>query len=127
MSLGVAELLERPVESYSGGQRRRLEIARALVSDPRVLFLDEPTVGLDPRIRYELLDVIHRLRERSDTTILMTTHYLEEAERLCDRVAIMHEGEIVACDTPEALLAGRGADATLTDVYLALTQTEVAA
>jgi ABC-2 type transport system ATP-binding protein len=127
MQLGVDGLLERPVESYSGGQRRRLEIARALVSDPRVLFLDEPTVGLDPRIRYELLEVIHGLRERADTTILLTTHYLEEAERLCDRVAIMHDGEIVALDTPEALLAGRGSDATLTDVYLALTETEVAA
>src|SRR2546429_2201278 len=87
-SFGLADLLERPVETYSGGQRRRLEIARALVSEPRVLFLDEPTVGLDPRIRYELLDVIHGLRERADTTILMTTHYLEEAERLCDRIAI---------------------------------------
>jgi ABC-2 type transport system ATP-binding protein len=106
--LGLTELVDRPVAGYSGGQRRRLEIARALVSSPRVLFLDEPTVGLDPRIRAEFLDIINGLRERSATTILLTTHYLDEAERLCDRLAIMHEGEIVALDTPKALLAELG-------------------
>src|SRR5256884_9520894 len=95
-ALGIADLLDRPVGTYSGGQRRRLEIARALISDPRVLFLDEPTVGLDPRIRHELLDVIAGLRASSDVTILLATHYLDEAERLCDRVAIMHAGRIVA-------------------------------
>ncbi|MGN6378727.1 MAG: ABC transporter ATP-binding protein [Gaiellales bacterium] len=108
--LGIDELLDRPVATYSGGQRRRLEIARALVSRPRVLFLDEPTVGLDPRIRAELLDVIAGLRDRLETTILLTTHYLDEAERLCDRVAIMHEGRIVALDTPGALRAALGED-----------------
>jgi ABC-2 type transport system ATP-binding protein len=107
-TLGLAELLDRPVGSYSGGERRRLEIARALVSRPQVLFLDEPTVGLDPRIRHELLDVIGRLRDRDEITILLTTHYLDEAERLCDRIAIIHAGEIVALDTPGALLAGLG-------------------
>jgi ABC-2 type transport system ATP-binding protein len=107
-TLGLAELLDRPVGSYSGGERRRLEIARALVSQPQVLFLDEPTVGLDPRIRHELLDVIGRLRDRNEITILLTTHYLDEAERLCDRIAIIHAGEIVALDTPGALLAGLG-------------------
>src|ERR687887_631445 len=107
-TLGLTELLDRPVESFSGGQRRRLEIARALVSRPRVLFLDEPTVGLDPRIRLELLDAIAGLRRREEMTIVLTTHYLEEAERLCDRVAIVHMGEIVALDTPAALLAGLG-------------------
>ena len=107
-TLGLAELLDRPVGSYSGGERRRLEIARALVSQPRVLFLDEPTVGLDPRIRAELLDVIARLRDRTEMTILLTTHYLDEAEKLCDRLAIIHQGEIVALDTPAALLAGLG-------------------
>jgi ABC-2 type transport system ATP-binding protein len=109
-SLGLGEILDRPVGSYSGGQRRRLEIARALVSQPAVLFLDEPTVGLDPRIRFELLDVIAQLRDHADTTILLTTHYLDEAERLCDRIAIMHEGRIVALDTPAALLATMGAE-----------------
>lgn len=107
-AMGLSELIERPVSSYSGGQRRRLEIARALVSTPRVLFLDEPTVGLDPRIRHELLDVIAGLRAREEMTILLTTHYLDEAERLCDRVAIIHLGEIVALDSPRALLAGLG-------------------
>jgi ABC-2 type transport system ATP-binding protein len=106
--LGVAQLLDRPVEGYSGGERRRLEIARALVSAPRILFMDEPTVGLDPRIRFELLDAIGRLRDRGEMTILITTHYLDEAERLCDRVAIMHEGRIVALDTPLALRSALG-------------------
>ena len=107
-TLGLAELLDRPVASYSGGERRRLEIARALVSEPEVLFLDEPTVGLDPRIRHELLEAIGTLRKRSRVTILLTTHYLDEAERLCDRIAIIHAGQIVALDTPAALLAGLG-------------------
>ena len=106
--VGLSELLDRPLSTYSGGQRRRLEIARALVPRPRVLFLDEPTVGLDPRIRAELLDLIAGLRDRSDTTILLTTHYLDEAERLCDRIAIMHEGRIVGLDTPAALRRGLG-------------------
>jgi ABC-2 type transport system ATP-binding protein len=106
--IGIAEILDREAGTYSGGQRRRLEIARALVSKPRVLFLDEPTVGLDPRIRYELLDVIAGLRGREEMTIVLTTHYLEEAQRLCDRVAIIHQGRIVALDTPAALLAGLG-------------------
>jgi ABC-2 type transport system ATP-binding protein len=107
-ALGLSELLDRPVGGYSGGERRRLEIARALVSRPRVLFLDEPTVGLDPRIRAELLDVIDGLRDRMEMTILLTTHYLDEAEKLCDRLAIIHAGRIVALDTPTALLAGLG-------------------
>jgi ABC-2 type transport system ATP-binding protein len=107
-TLGLADLLGRPVATLSGGERRRLEIARALVSQPRVLFLDEPTVGLDPRVRAELLGAIAGLRDRMETTILLTTHYLDEAERLCDRLAIMHEGAIVALDTPAALRAGLG-------------------
>jgi ABC-2 type transport system ATP-binding protein len=107
-TLGLTNLVDRAVEGYSGGERRRLEIARALVSHPRVLFLDEPTVGLDPRIRAELLEVIAGLRSRRELTVLLTTHYLDEAERLCDRVAIMHSGRIVALDTPRALLAGLG-------------------
>jgi ABC-2 type transport system ATP-binding protein len=107
-ALGIANLLDRPVGTYSGGQRRRLEIARALISDPRVLFLDEPTVGLDPRIRHELLDVIEQLGSDGDITILLTTHYLDEAERLCDRIAIMHEGRIVALGSPAELRATLG-------------------
>ncbi len=109
-ALGLTELLGRTVATYSGGERRRLEIARAPVSAPQVLFLDEPTVGLDPRIRHELLDVIAGLRAREELTILVTTHYLDEAERLCDRVAIIHQGSIVALDSPRALLAGLGTE-----------------
>ena len=107
-AFGITDILDRPVASYSGGQRRRLEIARALVSDPQVLFLDEPTVGLDPRIRHELLDVISGLRARGEVTILLTTHYLDEAERLCDRIAVMHSGRIVALGTPAELRAELG-------------------
>jgi len=107
-SFGLSDVLARPVQSYSGGQRRRLEIARALVSEPQVLFLDEPTVGLDTRIRFELLDLIAGLRGRTGMTTVLTTHYLDEAERLCDRIAIVHGGQIVALDTPARLLAGLG-------------------
>jgi ABC-2 type transport system ATP-binding protein len=107
-ALGLSELVGRQVATLSGGERRRLEIARALVSRPSVLFLDEPTVGLDPRIRVELLDVIAGLRERMEMTILVTTHYLDEAERLCDRIAIIHSGKIVALNTPAKLRAQLG-------------------
>src|SRR5205823_7726356 len=107
-SLGIAEVLDRAVGTCSGGQRRRVEIARALISEPRVLFLDEPTVGLDPRIRYELIDIIAGLRARFGATVLLTTHYLDEAERLCDRVGIMHAGRLVALDQPATLLAALG-------------------
>jgi ABC-2 type transport system ATP-binding protein len=109
-ALGISEHIERRVETYSGGQRRRLEIARALVSEPQILFLDEPTVGLDPLIRQELLEVIAGLRAREDVTILLTTHYLDEAERLTDRVAIFDHGRIVALDSPAALLGSLGAE-----------------
>jgi ABC-2 type transport system ATP-binding protein len=109
-AFGLSEVIGRPVDSLSGGQRRRLEIARALVSEPRVLFLDEPTVGLDTRIRYELLDLISGLRGRTGMTTVLTTHYLDEAERLCDRIAVMSQGSIVALDRPAALLAGLGAE-----------------
>ncbi|HMC70095.1 MAG TPA: ATP-binding cassette domain-containing protein, partial [Mycobacteriales bacterium] len=107
-AFGLADVVDRPVLGYSGGQRRRLELARALVSEPQVLFLDEPTVGLDTRIRYELLDLIGGLRARNDMTTLLTTHYLDEAERLCDRIAVVHAGAIVALDTPGNLLATLG-------------------
>jgi len=107
-SMGLGELVDRPAGTLSGGERRRLEIARALVSEPRVLFLDEPTVGLDPRIRHELLDLIAGLRSRSGMSILLTTHYLDEADRLCDRLAVMHQGRIVAMDSPAALRADMG-------------------
>jgi ABC-2 type transport system ATP-binding protein len=105
----LAEFVDRPVGTYSGGQRRRLEIARALLSRPRVLFLDEPTVGLDTRVRHELLDLLGTLTGEGAMTILLTTHYLDEAERLCDRVAVIHQGRIVGLDTPDALRHTLGA------------------
>lgn len=107
-TVGIVELLERPVGSYSGGERRRLEIVRALLSAPQVLFLDEPTVGLDTRVRHDLFDAIAGLREQTGVTILMTTHYLDEAERLCDRIAVVDAGSVVACDSPANFQASLG-------------------
>ncbi len=107
-TVGIEDILDRPMSTYSGGQRRRLEIIRALLSRPEVLFLDEPTVGLDTRIRHDLFDVIDTLREQTGVTIIMTTHYLDEAERLCDRLAIIDSGCLVALDTPASLLASIG-------------------
>ncbi|MGD9701889.1 MAG: ATP-binding cassette domain-containing protein [Acidimicrobiia bacterium] len=100
---------DQKVQTYSGGMRRRLEIARGLMHSPRVLFLDEPTIGLDPQTRSAIWRYIRALQESEDTTIFMTTHYMDEAE-FCDRVAIMDRGEIVVLDTPEALKASVGAD-----------------
>ncbi|MGP4025711.1 ATP-binding cassette domain-containing protein [Actinomadura sp. 3N407] len=97
------------VQNYSGGMKRRLEIARGLLHSPRVLFLDEPTVGLDPQTRSSIWDYIGQLKEAEEITIFMTTHYMDEAE-FCDRIAIMDSGTIVALDTPEALKAGVGKD-----------------
>jgi ABC-2 type transport system ATP-binding protein len=97
------------VQNYSGGMKRRLEIARGLLHSPRVLFLDEPTVGLDPQTRASIWDYIHQLKDTEEITIFMTTHYMDEAE-FCDRIAIMDSGTIVALDTPESLKAGIGED-----------------
>jgi ABC-2 type transport system ATP-binding protein len=107
-TVGITDILDRSVATYSGGQRRRLEIVRALLSSPQVLFLDEPTVGLDTRIRHDLFDVIATLRDRTGVTVIMTTHYLDEAEQLCDRLAVIDSGTMVACDTPSRLLASIG-------------------
>ena len=97
------------VQTYSGGMKRRLEIARGLLHSPRVLFLDEPTVGLDPQTRSSIWDYIRQLKDAEEITIFMTTHYMDEAE-FCDRIAIMDSGRNVALDTPEALKAGVGKD-----------------
>jgi ABC-2 type transport system ATP-binding protein len=97
------------VAKLSGGQRQRLSLACALVNEPDVLFLDEPTTGLDPQSRRQLWDLIAEFRRRGKT-ILLTTHYMEEAERLCDRVAIMDHGRILTLGTPAALIATLGAD-----------------
>jgi ABC-2 type transport system ATP-binding protein len=107
--VGLWERRDAPVMTFSGGMKRRLEIARGLMHSPRVLFLDEPTIGLDPQTRASIWSYIGELREREEITIFMTTHYMDEAE-FCDRIAIMDHGEIVALDTPAALKARVGAD-----------------
>jgi ABC-2 type transport system ATP-binding protein len=100
------------VNQMSGGQKQRLSIAIAMVNDPKVLFLDEPTTGLDPQARRNLWDVIRDLRD-GGTTIVLTTHYMEEAEELCDRIAVMDHGRIIACDTPLAMVQSLGQSATI--------------
>src|SRR5579875_1807363 len=107
--VGLWERRDGVVGTFSGGMRRRLEIARGLMHSPRVLFLDEPTIGLDPQTRRSIWSYIRELKEREEITIFMTTHYMDEAE-WCDRIAIMDHGEIVALDAPEALKAQVGAD-----------------
>ncbi len=107
--VGLWERRDSLVSTYSGGMKRRLEIARGLLHAPRVLFLDEPTVGLDPQTRASIWEYINDLKRREDITIFLTTHYMDEAEN-CDRIAIIDHGEIVAIDTPEALKASVGKD-----------------
>src|SRR5436190_210754 len=102
--VGLWERRDAVVGTFSGGMRRRLEIARGLMHSPRVLFLDEPTIGLDPQTRRSIWSYIRELKEREEITIFMTTHYMDEAE-WCDRIAIMDHGEIVALDKPETLKA----------------------
>jgi ABC-2 type transport system ATP-binding protein len=107
--VGLWERRKAQVLTFSGGMRRRLEIARGLMHSPRVLFLDEPTIGLDPQTRRSIWSYIRLLKESDDITIFMTTHYMDEAE-ICDRIAIIDQGAIVALDSPEALKAGIAAD-----------------
>ncbi|MGE5893041.1 MAG: ABC transporter ATP-binding protein [bacterium] len=106
------------IESLSGGMKRRLVLARSLINNPELLILDEPTTGLDPQSRRLVWEKLHQLKEKNTTQIL-TTHYMEEAERLCDRVAIMDSGKIIAVDTPRNLMQTHGGN--LEDVYLKLT------
>ncbi len=104
--LNLVELEDRAsnfVNTYSGGMRRRLEIARSLIHYPKVLFLDEPTIGLDPQSRDHIWSYIRDLKERENITIMLTTHYMEEADKLCDRIAIIDRSKIIALDTPENL------------------------
>jgi len=107
--VGLWDRKDSLVSTYSGGMQRRLEIARGLLHAPRVLFLDEPTVGLDPQTRSSIWTYINELKRREDITIFLTTHYMDEAEN-CDRIAIIDHGKIVAIDTPEALKASVGKD-----------------
>ena len=108
-TVGLEEKRNARVGKLSGGQKQRLAVACALVSDPELLFLDEPTTGLDPQARLSLWDIVEKFRGRGGT-ILLTTHYMEEATRLCDRVAIMDHGKVIALGTPAALIESLGAD-----------------
>ena len=130
----LTEKAKSQVRTLSGGQKQRFSIASALVNDPRVLFLDEPTTGLDPQARRHMWGLVRAIRE-SGHTVVLTTHYMEEAEELCDRVAIMDRGRIIALDTPQRLvdaLVGRGFTKTrverlanLEDVFIDLTGHEL--
>lgn len=129
-SVGLTDKADSYVEDLSGGQKQRLSITTALVHSPKVFFLDEPTTGLDPQARRNLWELIEQVRDRG-ITVIMTTHYMDEAEILCDRIAIMDNGKIVAIDTPKNLikqLLGRGfkkkqevEQANLEDVFIDLT------
>lgn len=119
--LSFVELRDRgktAIKDLSGGMKRRLMLARSLVNTPELMILDEPTTGLDPHSRHAVWDKLNQLKDRN-TTLLLTTHYMEEAERLCDRVAIMDQGKVVCIDTPRNLMDRHGGN--LEQVYLKLT------
>ncbi|MGP3999261.1 ABC transporter ATP-binding protein [Streptomyces sp. 8N706] len=121
--LGLTEVLDRPCAALSGGQRRRLDIAMGLTHRPELLFLDEPTTGLDPGSRADLWDLVRRIRSEHDTTVFLTTHYLDEADALADRLVVVDGGRVVAEGTSEELktrYAG-SPEATLQDAFLAIT------
>ena len=117
--MGLTEDADRRVKTYSGGMKRRIGLAAALVNDPRIAFLDEPTTGMDPQARRAVWEFIRELKAH-ETTVVLTTHYMEEAEFLCDRVAIIDHGALIALGTPEDLKREHGA-ANLEDVFLKLT------
>ncbi|MEU6388527.1 ATP-binding cassette domain-containing protein [Streptomyces sp. NPDC046939] len=121
--LGLTGLMDRRTAALSGGQRRRLDIAMGLTHRPHVLFLDEPTTGLDPGSRADLWDLVRRLRAEHGTTVFLTTHYLDEADALADRIVVVDKGVVAAEGTPSALKLryGGSADATLQDTFLAIT------
>lgn len=120
----LTEKAKSEVKELSGGQKQRLSIAIGLVNDPKVLFLDEPTTGLDPQARRNLWDLVESIKARGKTVVL-TTHYMDEAQVLCDRIAIMDHSKIVALDTVPNLLAMVGPEATMEDVFLKLTGSEL--
>ncbi len=103
--MDLEQWADKPVKMFSGGMRRRLEIARGLVHEPKIFFLDEPTTGLDPVSRVAVWEMLSRLKQERDLTILVTTHYMDEADKLCDRIAIVDHGKLVALDSPLKLKA----------------------
>jgi len=113
----LTEWADKPVKFLSGGMRRRVEIARGLVHEPKIFFLDEPTTGLDPVSRMAVWDMLRKIKAERDLTVLLTTHYMDEADKLCDRIAIVDHGKLIALDSPVALKATIGA-ATLDDVFV---------
>lgn len=123
--MGLSDVANQMVNQYSGGMIRRLELAQGLIHHPKVLFLDEPSVGLDPRARMNVWKHLKQWRDRYGTTILMTTHDMDEADILCDVVAFMFQGHIVAIDTPENHKAQIGPKASLDDVFLHHTGTSI--
>ncbi len=104
-AVDLGQWANKPVKNFSGGMRRRLEIARGLVHEPNIFFLDEPTTGLDPASRMGVWEMLRKLKEGRDLTVLLTTHYMDEADKLCDRIAIMDHGTLVALDSPLKLKA----------------------
>jgi ABC-2 type transport system ATP-binding protein len=116
-AMGLADAADRMVSTYSGGMVRRLELAQALVNQPRLLILDEPTIGLDPVARGALWEKVTDLRAATGATVLVTTHYMDEADQYCERVALMHRGRIRALGTPAELKGRLGPGATLEDVF----------
>ncbi|MDI9951658.1 MULTISPECIES: ATP-binding cassette domain-containing protein [unclassified Rhodococcus (in: high G+C Gram-positive bacteria)] len=116
-TVDLADVADRVASSFSGGMVRRLELAQALVNRPSLLVLDEPTVGLDPVARDSVWTRVTEMQKQYGMTVLLTTHYMEEAEALCDRVALMHRGELRAVGSPSGLVAELGPDATLDDVF----------
>jgi ABC-2 type transport system ATP-binding protein len=123
--IGLADSADVLVQHYSGGMIRRLEIAQGMMHQPDVLFMDEPTVGLDPTARQMVWDHIEELRKSTGTTMFITTHYMEEADEFCDRIAFIHQGRIQMIGTPAELKATAGLDATLDDVFKKLTGAEI--
>jgi len=115
--MGLEAAADALVKTYSGGMVRRLELAQALLHRPMVMFLDEPTIGLDPMARHAIWERLRESRDRFAMTVLITTHDMEEAEALCDRLAIMHAGRLAACGTPDELKNAVAPDATLDDVF----------
>ncbi|NKQ54811.1 ATP-binding cassette domain-containing protein [Amycolatopsis sp. K13G38] len=120
-AVGLLADADREAKGYSGGMIRRLELAQALVSSPRLLILDEPTIGLDPVARTSVWERIEQIRADTGMTVLVTTHYMEEAEQYCERIALMHRGRIRALGTPAELEAEHGEGSTLDDVFRSVT------